>query len=161
MSSKIPYKKGKLFYTRVLKQTICLCFNTFKKPKRATHISVFLFLGRCSSTPKPPTHTFIFLFLGRCSSTQTTHTHISFFLFLVDAHQPKYANIHMVFAFEQMLINPKTIAKNTAKHLQIPTITSSTQAAYNKLWAKCQYVKLESYLCSLKIQYRDRKVRSN
>jgi hypothetical protein len=43
-------------------------------------------------------------------------------LFLADAHQPKYANIHMVFAFEQMLINPKTIAKNTAKHLQIPIL---------------------------------------
>ena len=103
LNSKIPYKKGKLFYHESLnKQFVCALI-----PSKNRNVP----------------HTFrFFCFLADAHQPQNVPHTFRFFCFWADAHQPKYTNIHMVFAFEQMLINPKTIAKNTAKHLQIPIL---------------------------------------
>ena len=158
MSSKIPYKKGKLFYHEFLnKQFVCALIPP-KTETCHTHFGFFVF-GQMLINPKT-THPHIYFFaFGQMLINPNIPTY-TWFLFLADDHQPKPPT-YAWFLFLADAHHPKN---NCKKHRQTPAntnITSSRQAPYNKLWAKCQYVKLESYLCSLKIQYRDRKVRSN
>ncbi len=122
LNSKIPYKKGKLFYHESLnKQFVCALIPS--KNRNVPHtFRFFCFLADAHQPQNhPPTHLFFCFWADAHQPQNHPPTHL-FFCFWADAHQPKYTNIHMVFAFEQMHITPKTIAKNTAKHLQIPIL---------------------------------------
>jgi hypothetical protein len=71
---------------------------------KTTHPHIYFFaFGQMLINPNYPHTHFGFFVFGRCSSTKIyQHTH--------------------GFCFWQMHITPKTIAKNTAKHLQIPIL---------------------------------------